>query len=155
MLVELCGGAWWGWGTGGSGGGGGLLFSRGREWEGTSPYGDPCCPEQPNALSVFCSLLVVPATELAHRKRNRKRERALGPNNRNIQHSAGSEGPSLKKKKQKKQKGGEKESGAKGQYPDIRRKQKEKKKEMECTCYLQSRKTNRSVWKEEALLDCT
>ena len=52
-----------------------LLFSRGREWEGTSPYGDPCRPEQLNALSLFCSLLVVLATELAHRERNRKRVR--------------------------------------------------------------------------------
>ncbi len=55
--------------------GGGLLFSRGREWEGTGPYGDPCCTEQLNALSLFCSLLVVLATELAHRDTERKRER--------------------------------------------------------------------------------
>lgn len=66
-------------------GGGGCFFSRGREWEGMGPYGDPCCPEQPNALSLFCSLLVVLATELAHRERNRKRDREtekeLGLNN--------------------------------------------------------------------------
>lgn len=53
--------------------------------EGASPYGDPRRPGQLNSLSVFCSLLVVPATELAHRKRKRKRERALGPDNSNIQ----------------------------------------------------------------------
>ena len=56
-------------------GGGGLLFSRGREWEGTGPYGDPCCIEQLNALSLFCSLLVVLATELAHRDIERETER--------------------------------------------------------------------------------
>lgn len=62
---------------------GGLLFSRGREWEGTGPYGDPRCTEQLNALSLFCSLLVVLATELAHRDREREQEteRELGLNN--------------------------------------------------------------------------
>lgn len=63
-------------------GGGGLLFSRGREWEGTGPYGDPCCTEQLNALSLFCSLLVVLATELAHRDIERETERELGLNNK-------------------------------------------------------------------------
>lgn len=42
-----------------------LLFSRGREWEGTGPYGDLCCPKQLNTLFLFFSLLVVSATELA------------------------------------------------------------------------------------------
>lgn len=54
---------WLGWG---------LLFSGGREWEGTGPYGDPCCTEQVNTLSLFCSLLVVLATELAHSQGERE-----------------------------------------------------------------------------------
>lgn len=101
-------------------GAGGGLFSRGREWEGTSPYGDPCCPEQLKALSLFYSLLVVLATELAHRKRNRREgERwvsttcccccnsnasccshttfAILPAALGAQHSTGSEGPLLKR----------------------------------------------------------
>lgn len=60
---------------------GGLLFSGGREWEGTGPYGDPCCTKQVNTLSLFCSLLVVLATELAHsqggREKGSEREREL------------------------------------------------------------------------------
>lgn len=32
-------------------------------------YGDPCCTEQPNTLSLFRLLLVVLAAELAHRNR--------------------------------------------------------------------------------------
>lgn len=47
----------------------GLLFSERSEWEGIGPYGDPCCNEQVNALSLFCLLLVVLTTELAHRDR--------------------------------------------------------------------------------------
>lgn len=56
---------------------GGLLFSGGRDREGMGPYGHPCCTEQLSALSLFCSLLVVFATELAHRdtERERRRER--------------------------------------------------------------------------------
>lgn len=54
-----------------------LLFSGGREWEGMGPYGDPCCTEQLNTLSLFCLLLVVLTAELAHRNR----ERELGLDN--------------------------------------------------------------------------
>lgn len=54
-----------------------LLFSGGRERPGMGPYGDPCCTEQLNALSLFCPLLVVQATELAHRNREAERELAL------------------------------------------------------------------------------
>lgn len=57
---------WVGWGG---------LLSGGKEWEGTGPYGDPCCTEQVNTLSLFCSLLVVLTTELAHRVGERERER--------------------------------------------------------------------------------
>lgn len=53
-----------------------LLFSGGRERQGMGPYGDPCCSEQLKALSLFCLLLVVLATELAHRNRESGRERA-------------------------------------------------------------------------------
>lgn len=61
-----------------------LLFSGGRERPGMGPYGDPCCTEQLNALSLFCPLLVVLATELAHRNRERGRERTGSQ-----QHAAG------------------------------------------------------------------
>lgn len=46
-----------------------LLFSRGREWEGTGQYGDLCCPKQLNTLFLFLSLVVVSATELAQTER--------------------------------------------------------------------------------------
>lgn len=50
-----------------------LLFSRGREREGMIPYGDLRCPKQLNTLPLFCSLLVVSATELAQTERKRER----------------------------------------------------------------------------------
>lgn len=65
-----------------------LLFSRGREWEGTDPYADPRGAEQVNTVSLSCLLLVVLAIELAHcskrerhRETTRERERELGLNN--------------------------------------------------------------------------
>lgn len=51
-----------------------LLFSRGREWEGMIPYGDLRCPKQLNTLPLFCSLLVVSATEFAQTETERGRD---------------------------------------------------------------------------------
>lgn len=42
---------------------------------------DPRCPEKLNVLSLFASLLVVLASELAERVRERERESELGPKN--------------------------------------------------------------------------
>lgn len=126
----------------------GLLFSRGREWEGTGPYGDPCCTEQLNALSLFCSLLVVLATELAHRDTEREGERereragslstcgcfcnsnATGSCSRTVNLSAGATAlvafpPTLWGQNVRLEVRGLCLKKVCGQYPDIRRKQEE------------------------------
>lgn len=126
------------------------------------PYGDLRCPKQLNTLPLFCSVLVVSATEFA--QTNRKRERS-GERQRwsatacscllqclshfkcvlTICHSFVAffenwkwGGPRYLKE-------------AAGQYPDIRRKQKKIKNP---TSYLQTIKINIGARKEEGPVGC-
>lgn len=117
------------------------------------PYWDPCCTQQLSALSLFCSLLVVLATELAHRNREGSRgERGRARSqqhvavfttaNRNATDSCSctvncsalvvftqtlrgeKKTFSCQRRKKKKKKGCFKKKAC-AQYPDIRRKQEE------------------------------